>query len=385
MIINIDIDSDFLKRRKREEAMGAISLRDIHKNFGAFPVVRGVDLEIADEEFMVFVGPSGCGKSTLLRMVAGLETISSGEMTLAGRRINDIEPRNRDIAMVFQDYALYPHMSVRENLAFGLKMRRAAPAEIDSRIAEAAEILQIGALLDRRPSELSGGQRQRVAMGRAIVRRPLVYLFDEPLSNLDAKLRVEMRLQIKRLHQLLRTTTIYVTHDQTEAMTLADRITVLKDGLIEQVGTPTELYDQPNSLFVAQFIGSPAMNVVEGVVIGSGRDISIRLDDDIELPLHAYDLRAGHRVMIGIRPEHLEQPRHGEKPNSFALTGTSELVETLGSDTFALCAIGSLRLMARLTPGRISAPGQRIDLELNLDRLHVFDAETGLHLPRQSA
>ena len=247
--------------------MAAISFENVTKTYGNAEVIHGVDLAVADRELMVFVGPSGCGKSTLLRMVAGLETVTGGSIKIAERTVNDVEPRHRDIAMVFQDYALYPHKSVRDNMGFGLRMRGTPKEKAIPMIEEAARILQIEHLLDRKPGQLSGGQRQRVAMGRAIVRRPSAFLFDEPLSNLDAKLRVDMRTEIKRLHQLLKTTTVYVTHDQVEAMTLADRITVLRAGSIEQVGTPAELYDRPANLFVAEFIGSPAMNLIDGKLV----------------------------------------------------------------------------------------------------------------------
>ncbi|SMQ58050.1 lactose ABC transporter ATP-binding protein [Devosia lucknowensis] len=306
--------------------MSGLKLTNVKKSFGSVQVIKGVDLEIADKEFVVFVGPSGCGKSTLLRMIAGLEQISSGDLFIGDKRVNDIDPSQRGIAMVFQTYALYPHMTVRENMGFALKFAGAPKAEIEQRVAEAARILELGPLLDRRPGQLSGGQRQRVAIGRAIVRHPEVFLFDEPLSNLDAELRVHMRIEIARLHQELQTTIIYVTHDQVEAMTLADKIVVLRDGLIEQVGSPLELYDNPDNIFVAGFIGSPKMNFLKGTAEGSG----IRLVDFpgqvIPSPVQ---LTAGETVTVGIRPEHFTDE------GSASLDVTVEIVEHLGGETYA--------------------------------------------------
>ncbi len=360
--------------------MATIELKDLVKSFGNVEVVHGVSLDIADHEFMVFVGPSGCGKSTLLRMVAGLETVSDGEILIGDRRVNQIEPRYRDIAMVFQDYALYPHMTVRENIGFGLKMRKQTQADVEERLAEAADILQITPLLDRKPGQLSGGQRQRVAMGRAIVRRPSAFLFDEPLSNLDAKLRVDMRTQIKRLHSLLSTTTIYVTHDQVEAMTLADRITVLRDGYIEQVGTPFELYENPVNLFVAEFIGSPSMNMIDGRYVAEGDATFVVLGDDLRIPLPRHAAHSGTDVVLGIRPEHLESSQYRRGGEVTLVTATTKLLEPLGSDMMALCDLGGLELTARLTPGRVSRAGEQVELIFDTAHMHLFDAGSGERL-----
>ncbi|MBV8323361.1 MAG: sn-glycerol-3-phosphate ABC transporter ATP-binding protein UgpC, partial [Hyphomicrobiales bacterium] len=282
--------------------MASVAIRDVRKAFGALEIIHGVDILIDDGEFVVLVGPSGCGKSTLLRMIAGLENITSGEIRIGERVVNRVPPKERDIAMVFQNYALYPHMTVAANMGFSLMLRGAPKAEIEQRVSGAADILGLGPLLGRYPRQLSGGQRQRVAMGRAIVRDPQVFLFDEPLSNLDAKLRVAMRTEIKELHQRLKTTTIYVTHDQIEAMTLADRIVVMHDGLVEQIGAPLELYDRPQNLFVAGFIGSPAMNFLPGRIAEGG---VVALEDGASLPAPAGAGSAGRAVTVGLRPEHV--------------------------------------------------------------------------------
>ena len=284
--------------------MASIKLERLIKNYGTFRAIKGIDLDIADGAFVTFVGPSGCGKSTLLRMVAGLEEISGGTLKIDDEVVNELEPRDRDIAMVFQDYALYPHMSVAENIGFGLKMRGMEAGEISKRVKEAADILQISPLLERKPGQLSGGQRQRVAMGRAIVRRPKVYLFDEPLSNLDAKLRVDMRTQIKRLHNLLETTTIYVTHDQVEAMTLADHIVILKDGIIMQQGNPVSVYERPISRFVGEFIGSPKMNIISATVSRDSDKVNFT-NEGFALSVSACEKADGQLIEVGIRPEHL--------------------------------------------------------------------------------
>src|SRR5690348_10035963 len=281
--------------------MAAVTINGVKKRFGSTEVIRGVDIDIADGEFCVLVGPSGCGKSTLLRMVAGLEEISAGEVRIGERRVNRVPPKKRDIAMVFQNYALYPHMSVYDNMAFSLRLAGRPQAEVRSRVAEAAQILGLGDYLERYPRQLSGGQRQRVAMGRAIVRNPQVFLFDEPLSNLDAKLRVAMRTEIKALHQRLTTTSVYVTHDQIEAMTMADRIVVMNGGRVEQIGSPLELYDDPANLFVAQFIGSPAMNILSGRADGG----ALLLAGGARLPLARPDVAPGRELLVGVRPEHL--------------------------------------------------------------------------------
>src|SRR5579863_8381357 len=285
--------------------MAPIGVIDVRKAYGALEVVHGVSIDIADGDFVILVGPSGCGKSTLLRMIAGLESITSGVIKIGDRVVNTLAPKDRDIAMVFQNYALYPHKTVAENMGFALKLRGRPKAEIDQRVQRAAEILDVGKLLDRYPRQLSGGQRQRVAMGRAIVRDPQVFLFDEPLSNLDAKLRVQMRAEIKELHQRLKTTTIYVTHDQVEAMTMADRIVVMRDGVVEQVGAPLELYDRPATLFVAGFIGSPAMNLFKGSIVG-GDTPGFLTDDGVRLPLKSAPAASdGRRAIYGVRPEHI--------------------------------------------------------------------------------
>ncbi|WP_366657872.1 sn-glycerol-3-phosphate ABC transporter ATP-binding protein UgpC [Fodinicurvata sp. EGI_FJ10296] len=365
--------------------MARIELEEVVKMYGDLEAIHRVSLDIQDHEFMVFVGPSGCGKSTLLRMIAGLETISDGEIRIGGKGVNALEPRYRDIAMVFQDYALYPHMTVRDNLIFGLKIRGASAAEKDDRLKEVADILQIGELLDRKPGQLSGGQRQRVAMGRAIVRRPSAFLFDEPLSNLDAKLRVDMRMQIKRLHSLLSTTTVYVTHDQVEAMTLADRITVLRDGYIEQVGTPAELYANPVNLFVAEFIGSPSMNFFDATYVNEGGKAEIVAGDGLRFPSTIGGRRNGSPVVVGIRPEHLEPPRFGEADQPIQCNAKAVLLEPLGSDTMALCQTHGLDIMARLTPGRVSGPGDQVDLTIDPRQVHLFDPANGMRLTAESS
>jgi len=318
-----------------EPVKAKIELRDVRKTFGAVDVIHGLDLAIEGGEFVVFVGPSGCGKSTLLRMIAGLEDVTSGDVLIAGRDVTDLDPAKRGIAMVFQSYALYPHMSVRENLAFGLEMAKTPAEEIQRRVNAAAEILKIAPLLDRRPGQLSGGQRQRVAIGRAIVRKPLAFLFDEPLSNLDAELRVSMRIEIARLHRELGNTMIYVTHDQTEAMTLADRIVVLRDGRIEQVGTPRAVYEDPNNLFVAGFIGSPRMNIVDAAGVSESQ-VAVA-DTVISLPPSERGVAPGEPVKLGIRPEHL---RAGARQDG-ALRAKVDFAEYLGSTRYLYCNLAS--------------------------------------------
>jgi multiple sugar transport system ATP-binding protein len=344
--------------------VASVAFSEIKKDFGKTKVLHGISLDIADGEFMVLVGPSGCGKSTLLRMLAGLEDITGGKIAIDGRVVNDLDSKDRDIAMVFQSYALYPHMTVRENMGFSLRLRKESVRRIAEGVARAAKILNLEPYLDRYPRELSGGQRQRVAMGRAIVRDPKVFLFDEPLSNLDAKLRVAMRSEIKALHQRLKTTTVYVTHDQVEAMTMADRIAVMNEGRIEQLGAPLELYDRPANLFVAQFIGSPAMNVFEGVF----------RKDSVEA-LGAYwpcETRAqeGQRVAYGIRPEHLRLEQGG-------ITGQIEVVEPMGAETEILVKVGG-QTLNMMTHGRASVgPGERVSLAPQPSQAHLFDAGTG--------
>jgi sn-glycerol 3-phosphate transport system ATP-binding protein len=351
--------------------MATVSLRDLRKSYGAAEVIHGVSCDIADGELVVVVGPSGCGKSTLLRMVAGLEEVTRGEIRIGGRLVNAVEPKDRDIAMVFQNYALYPHMTVRENMAYGLKIRGVAKTEIAARVARAADILRLSALLDRKPRQLSGGQRQRVAMGRAIVRDPQVFLFDEPLSNLDAQLRVQMRVEIKKLQQSLGTTSIYVTHDQVEAMTLADRLVVMNAGVAEQIGAPLELYERPATAFVAGFIGSPAMNFLPASVTPEG---GLALGDGTRLPLpsDAVAPAPGRAVTLGVRPEHL-----AVGPDA-GLVVTVELAEQLGADTIVHGRLGDgTTLLARLPGTTRVAMGERLPLAARAEQLHLFDRETG--------
>ena len=372
--------------------MATVRLSGLRKSYGEVEAVRGVDLDIADKEFVVLVGPSGCGKSTILRMIAGLEEITAGEIRIGERVVNELEPKDRDIAMVFQDYALYPHMSVYDNMAFGLQYRNYAKAEIRRRVEEAARILNVAELLDRRPKQLSGGQRQRVAMGRAIVRDPKVFLFDEPLSNLDAKLRVDMRTEIKKLHQRVATTVVYVTHDQVEAMTLADRIVLMRAGVIEQLGTPDEIYNAPASAYAAGFIGSPRMNLVPATLVppADGSGLAVRFADGRELPLPAegrarYADHAGRRVIFGLRPENLGLQRHGGSAapdgggagtSAPRLEVTAEVVETLGSDTLVFFLLGDTEAVARVPPGYVRAAGEAVTLYPDLARMHLFDPAT---------
>jgi len=359
--------------------LASVDIVGVRKSYGPVPVIHGVDIAIGDGEFVVLVGPSGCGKSTLLRMIAGLESISGGDIRIGGDRVNDLPPRSRDIAMVFQDYALYPHKTVRENIGFGLRMRGAAPETVATKVAEAAQILQIGHLLDRRPGQLSGGQRQRVAMGRAIVREPRAFLFDEPLSNLDAQLRSEMRVEIKKLHQRLQNTMIYVTHDQVEAMTLADRIAVMRSGHLEQLGTPDDIYNRPRTRFVAGFTGSPPMNFADCAIAADGASLTL---GDVTLSLPG-ELRSaarslsGRKVSFGIRPEHIQA---GSRPgDGFAqVRGHVVLTEPLGSETLARVKIGNAELTGRFEPDLGLKVGQTVDLSLAMARAHLFDEETGL-------
>jgi len=354
--------------------MAAITIHNLIKHFGTTPVIRGIDIDIRDGEFVALVGPSGCGKSTLLRMIAGLESIDAGEILLGERRINDVAPRDRDVAMVFQNYALYPHMTVGQNLGFGLKIQGLDAADIARRVQQAADTLGLGELLQRRPRQLSGGQRQRVAMGRAIVRQPKAFLFDEPLSNLDAKLRVQMRTEIKALHQRLGTTAVYVTHDQVEAMTMADRIVVLREGRVEQVGAPLELYDRPRNAFVAGFIGSPAMNFIPGRLQLDGAP-SVLTDDGLRLPLVAATRGAhGDRVLYGARPEH------------FAIDATRGpsaeviVVEPTGAETQVALKLSGQTVMAAFRDRIGARPGDRLALWPVASEAHVFDAAGGERL-----
>lgn len=358
--------------------MASVTFDHVYKRFGDVVAVNDLNIHVEDKEFLVFVGPSGCGKTTSLRLLAGLEEISEGNIMIADRIVNDVPPKDRDIAMVFQSYALYPHMSVYDNMAFGLKLRKTPKSEIDRRVKEAADILDIGHLLDRKPKQLSGGQRQRVAVGRAIVREPAVFLFDEPLSNLDAKLRVQMRTEIKRLHNRVRTTFVHVTHDQVEAMTLADRIVLMRNGEIEQIGTPDEIYSTPKTAYVASFIGAPPMNLIPAIVDRSAKPM-VRFGE-VSLPLpDALSARAGpdgRKVTVGLRPEHFVTlgPRSGA---SASLPIKVDVVEPLGSDTLLFFSLAGVEGIARVPPEQAVRQGERMMLEPNLDRIVLFDAETG--------
>ncbi len=353
--------------------MAEVTITNIRKSYGDVEVIHGVDITIADGEFVVLVGPSGCGKSTLLRMVAGLETITAGHIAIGDRIVNHMAPKDRDIAMVFQTYALYPHKTVEQNMAFALKLRNTDPQTVRARLDAATDILGLKPYLKRYPRQLSGGQRQRVAMGRAIVRDPQVFLFDEPLSNLDAKLRVQMRTEIKELHQRLKTTTIFVTHDQVEAMTMADRIVVMRDGNVEQVGSPLDLYDRPRNLFVATFIGSPAMNLIAGTL---ARDTNVVIRTgagDLAASKNAPALDAGTPVTYGIRPEHFELADSG-------LAATVSVVEPTGSETMVFARAGDQEIVAVFHDRHAFEPGQKIHLKPRADLSHLFDTQTGERL-----
>jgi multiple sugar transport system ATP-binding protein len=355
--------------------MASVSIRAARKNFGEVAILHGVDIEIEDGSFTVLVGPSGCGKSTLLRMIAGLEEISGGDILIGDKRVNDVLPKARDIAMVFQNYALYPHMTVRDNMSFALRMAKQDKPTIEAKVARAAEILALGALLDRYPRQLSGGQRQRVAMGRAIVRDPQVFLFDEPLSNLDAKLRVAMRSEIKELHLRLKTTSIYVTHDQIEAMTMGDKIVVMRDGRIEQSGSPLDLYDHPVNQFVAGFIGSPAMNFLPGHLRRAGAGPQVELNDGTRLDAPPGTIGSdGQPVVFGTRPEHLTLSDNSGIPAHVVV------MEPTGMDTFVACRHGGVDLSAVFRERHDFAPGSTIHLLPDRQRAHLFDAETGQRL-----
>jgi multiple sugar transport system ATP-binding protein len=354
--------------------MASLELRGVTKEFGSVEVIHGIDLKIEDGEFVVFVGPSGCGKSTLLRMIAGLEEITSGDILIDGVRVNEVQAARRGLAMVFQSYALYPHMSVRKNLSFGLETMRAPRAEIKRRVEQAAETLQIESLLDRRPGQLSGGQRQRVAIGRAIVREPRIFLFDEPLSNLDAELRVQMRVELNKLHRRLGVTMIFVTHDQVEAMTLADRIVVLRAGVIEQVGMPLDLYNHPANVFVAGFIGSPRMNFLSAEVADARNgEIVVRSQAGLELssPV-ARPAHSGDSVSIGVRPENLSIV----EPGRGAVTGEVQIAEHLGGETFLYVALASGETLVVEVQGQVAAKaGERVGIDLDRAAWHVFAAD----------
>ena len=370
--------------------MASLSLRHIYKKYpGGVTAVSDFNLEIKDKEFLVLVGPSGCGKSTTLRMIAGLEEISEGELFIGDRLVNDVAPKDRKIAMVFQNYALYPHMTVYENMAFGLKLRKTPKAEIKRRVEEAAQILDIAHLLDRKPKALSGGQRQRVALGRAIVREPKVFLLDEPLSNLDAKLRAQMRTELSKLHLKLGTTFIYVTHDQTEAMTMGDRIVVMKDGFVQQVDTPQKLYDTPCNTFVAGFIGSPQMNFVEATLIKKDDKFAISFGNDerqniIPLPdskneggvLEGY---VGKKVLMGIRPEDVhDEPRYLEAMPECKVMANTEVTELMGAETYLYLNVLGNALTARVEPTSTARPGDDVEIVLENNKIHLFDIDTEL-------
>jgi sn-glycerol 3-phosphate transport system ATP-binding protein len=352
--------------------MADLQFRNVKKSYGSTAVVHGVDMRIADGEFLVIVGPSGCGKSTLLRMVAGLEPISSGEILIDGRVVNDLEPKDRDIAMVFQNYALYPHMSVYENMAYGLKIRGFSKDDIKKRVDKAAGILELGGLLDRKPKQLSGGQRQRVAMGRAIVREPKVFLFDEPLSNLDAKLRVEMRLEIQKLHQELGTTCIYVTHDQIEAMTLSDRMMVMNAGRVEHLGTPEQVYCAPATQFVANFIGTPAMTFLPGV-LSAGK---LELKSGFTLPIANAPTTLGKHVTLGIRPEHWMLAN----PKLALFSMRAEMIEWVGADAFAYGQFAGQSIIMRLPDGVRPRVGEMLHVDFEAKQAHWFDSDTGVRI-----
>jgi multiple sugar transport system ATP-binding protein len=355
--------------------MAEVTLNGVRKAYGPVTVIPHLDLDIQDHEFMVLVGPSGCGKSTALRMIAGLEEISGGTIAIGGRTVNDVAPKDRDIAMVFQSYALYPHMTVRQNLEFGLKIRRTAKDEMNRRVGEAAAILGITELLERKPKQLSGGQRQRVAVGRAIVRKPAVFLFDEPLSNLDAKLRVQTRAEISKLQKTLQTTTVYVTHDQIEAMTMGDRIAVMSKGELQQVGTPLEVYERPANLFVASFIGTPQMNLVPATLTSGGTvkasGFEVPAPEGVRTAATGQD---GREVVLGIRPENIREAPRGEAGATVPVTAMVEFVEPLGHEVIVHGRVGDDLLIAKVDPHRSPQMGSRISLVIEAEKAHLFDA-----------
>src|SRR5215207_5427235 len=361
--------------------MAHVSLRKVVKRYDDTEAVRGIDLDIADKEFVVLVGPSGCGKSTTLRMIAGLEDITGGEISVDGEVVNDVPPKDRDMAMVFQNYALYPHMTVHENMSFGLRLKRYPKPEIQRRVQEAARILDITELLDRKPRQLSGGQRQRVAMGRAIVRNPKVFLFDEPLSNLDAKLRVQMRIEIKKVHQKVRTTTVYVTHDQVEAMTLADRVVVMNHGRIEQIGTPNELYHKPTTRFVAGFIGSPAMNFLPCQLVQNGSGLTVRLSDQLSFPVPAnrttrYQPHVGKELLFGLRPEDIIERRGDLEPGRAPFEVVLDVVEPMGMETMVYFIVEGIEVCGRVNPEAARNAGETMPLVADLNHMHLIDPRT---------
>ncbi|MET4230251.1 ABC transporter ATP-binding protein [Bradyrhizobium sp. 482_C4_N1_1] len=366
--------------------MADVALRKVVKRYDDVEAVRGIDLDIADHEFIVLVGPSGCGKSTTLRMIAGLEDISDGDIMIGGDVVNDVPPKDRDIAMVFQNYALYPHMTVAENMSFGLRLKHFPKAEIKARVTEAARLLDITDLIDRKPKQLSGGQRQRVAMGRAIVRNPKVFLFDEPLSNLDAKLRVQMRIEIKKVHQKVRTTTVYVTHDQVEAMTLADRVVVMNKGRIEQIGTPNELYHKPATRFVAGFIGSPAMNFIPCRLEDVGGALQIRLTDRIAFALPQaraarYNaLPRTDKLLLGLRPEHLTESHAHLGPGVETFDTVLDVTEPMGMETLVYFGLDGTPICGRVDPNAGAKDGAPMRLAMDLNNMHLLNEDTGVVL-----
>ena len=363
--------------------MAQVTLRKVVKKYDEVLAVRGIDLDITDKEFIVLVGPSGCGKSTTLRMIAGLEEISGGDIAIGGHVVNDVPPKDRDIAMVFQNYALYPHMNVYENMSFGLKLKKTPKDVIDQRVRQAAQILDITELLDRKPKQLSGGQRQRVAMGRAIVRDPKVFLFDEPLSNLDAKLRVQMRTEIKKVHQKVRTTTVYVTHDQVEAMTLADRVVVMNGGIIEQVGSPNDLYHSPATKFVAGFIGSPAMNFIACQLEQAAGALRVRLNDTLSFPVPAertarYSAHVGKaNLMVGLRPEHITETRPHAEANQHDFDMLIDVVEPMGMETLVYFTVNGREVCGRVNPNAGAEAARSMKLRADLSNMHLIDDSSG--------
>jgi len=361
--------------------MAKVTLEKVSKFYGDVEAVKKINLEIKDKEFLVLVGPSGCGKSSTLRMIAGLEEIDEGKINIGEKTVNELEPRERNVSMVFQNYALYPHMTVEENLGFSLKIAGMQKIDIDKRVSEAAGILDIEEFLQRKPAQLSGGQRQRVAMGRAIVRRPDVFLFDEPLSNLDAKLRNQMRTEIKRLHQKVETTIVYVTHDQVEAMTLADRIVIMKDGIIEQIGTPLDLFETPATKFVATFIGSPSMNMISSIVeTDQGKKI-MKTEDGISVPVPVSKkdvVKDGQKISFGFRAEDIVPLKFGNKPSqSWDYKSKVNLSEPLGTETLIFTNFGKIEIVSRMFTPELVRAGDELDFSLNLDRTYLFDDETG--------
>jgi multiple sugar transport system ATP-binding protein len=362
--------------------MARVNLRKLVKHYDETPAVRGIDLDIPDKEFVVLVGPSGCGKTTTLRMIAGLEDITDGEVVIGDTVVNDVPPKDRDIAMVFQNYALYPHMTVYENMSFGLRLKKMPKADIERRVQQAAQILSIAPLLDRKPKQLSGGQRQRVAMGRAIVRDPKVFLFDEPLSNLDAKLRVHMRTEIKKIQQKVRTTTVYVTHDQVEAMTLADRVVVMNGGNIEQVGTPHELYHTPQTRFVAGFIGSPAMNMIRCGLEEAAGGLRLKLGSlSLAVPPEKAARYRSHvgkgGLVCGLRPEHVFEERRHLEPGQEPFQAVPEVVEPMGNENLVYFPLDGAEVCARVNPYAEAAPGRPLKLVADLRHVHLIDDSTG--------